>query len=229
MFYDVALVVSSATDLGVPSLYDKLKTKLRECSYSMNFTWAQCTTGCVIVENKHITCKKGWISLITNECVKEGEVGYFEVVFQKCGYNHSCFIAVVQGESRNYSEKAYFGNLGDGKSVYLGGMSRYYSENNTFYHDRYEFKGVTLSDTPTVGVFMDMRRNKNGKVYLVVDGDIKGLMYDGLKAPVYPGVSLDREQATATIIDYETIPADWLYLNLTTIGHDDSICASKIA
>jgi hypothetical protein len=232
MFCDLAFVTS--TDLRIPSLHDKLKTKLRECAYTMTFTWDssnQQKNNMIVENSKRVLCTTGgWVSLITNECVAEGKVGYFEVVYHNCNENYGCraFIAVVPGESHGYEALGYFGT-GDGKGIYLGGMSRYYNDNGVFTHDNEEFKGVTLERNPRVGVFVDMRLHKNGKAYLVVDGTIKGLMYDKLEGPVYPGVSLDIITSTATIVDYAIIPYDWLNLDLKAIGYASSTRTSKLS
>jgi hypothetical protein len=66
--------------------------------------------------------------------------------------------------------------------------------------------------TSRLGLFIDMRRQNNGKMFFVVDGEVQGLMFSSLRAPVYPGFSA-MEKCLVCIQHYSVIPNDWMNLS----------------
>jgi hypothetical protein len=76
-------------------------------------------------------------------------------------------------------------------ALYICGMSRYGKEllskvTNEKYRyivDKYEFSGVPFnSQSSTIGLFMDMRIHKQGKIYLIQNDILQILMYDNILA-----------------------------------------------
>jgi hypothetical protein len=192
-------VVFIGLNLDVQYLANKFAQLLQGIPLIKNFT---------LVLPESFPSLVSWRTYIAQECVPYGYVGHFAIKLTNyCKSN--LMLGALEG-TNEHSDSMYLGRERNkhGKAMYTANNSLYDETLN----DRGEFNSRFSYDVGDVlGIVFDMREHNNGYMLLTKNNQVVGMMFSGLKSPMYPGVSINGDflHDPLSVVHYSTLPLGW--------------------